>query len=182
MAALNYCRKVPFWDVLISNPPYISPCGYWRTTTRSVRHFEPKLALVPPGEGISSDTEHGDEFYPRLIQHAKHTQARIVLFEVADLEQALRVARMARDAVECRLEHRYSFHGIEIWRDQPDQPNHADSPGDPSHESEFPIIGTGNVRSVLCWRDEGCEWLGKSRPELPTIDPSLPQIRKWIPH
>ncbi|KAI9827988.1 MAG: hypothetical protein M1819_006831 [Sarea resinae] len=36
------------WDVIISNPPYISPEGYKRTTSRSVRNFEPRLALVPP--------------------------------------------------------------------------------------------------------------------------------------
>lgn len=45
---LNYRKWVPFWDILISNPPYISPSAYWKTTTRAVRKFEPKLALVPP--------------------------------------------------------------------------------------------------------------------------------------
>ncbi len=35
------------WDILISNPPYISPRGFAKQTSRSVRNWEPKLALVP---------------------------------------------------------------------------------------------------------------------------------------
>lgn len=43
------------WHVLVSNPPYVSPVQYRRTTTRSVRHFEPRVALVPP----SSSGQYG---------------------------------------------------------------------------------------------------------------------------
>jgi hypothetical protein len=57
-----------------------------------------------------------------------------------------------------------SFDGIEIWGDQPDHPAEPMSSSDPAHESEFPIIGTGNGRSVLCWRAEGWSWLGRPRP------------------
>jgi hypothetical protein len=57
--ALNRHGYSPFWDILISNPPYISPTGYWKTTTRSVRGFEPKLALVPPPAARRSDTQQG---------------------------------------------------------------------------------------------------------------------------
>ncbi|KAI1178533.1 S-adenosyl-L-methionine-dependent methyltransferase [Nemania sp. FL0916] len=35
-------------DILVSNPPYISQRGFAVDTARSVRHYEPKLALVPP--------------------------------------------------------------------------------------------------------------------------------------
>ncbi|EQL32310.1 hypothetical protein BDFG_05538 [Blastomyces dermatitidis ATCC 26199] len=39
--------------ILLSNPPYISPAQFTNgTTTRSVRKFEPKLALVPPPRAI----------------------------------------------------------------------------------------------------------------------------------
>lgn len=165
MAALNWYRKPQFWDILISNPPYISPSAYWKTTTRSVRHFEPKLALVPPGAAATSDTEQGDQFYLRLLEHALSVEAKITLFEVADLEQALRVARMARSLKERDGNRILSFDGIEIWRDQPDQPTQTELSSDPASESEFPIIGTGNIRSVLCWRAEGGRWLGKSRTD-----------------
>jgi methylase of polypeptide subunit release factors len=142
------------WDILISNPPYISPSAYWKTTTRSVRGFEPKLALVPPAanDDIPNSVSAGDEFYPRLLAHANNLGAKIVLLEVADLEQALRVARMARKM--------NVFGGIEIWRDQPDQTSDLDEPSKVARD-EFPIIGAGHGRSVLCWRDVGAVWLGK---------------------
>ncbi|KAI9367016.1 S-adenosyl-L-methionine-dependent methyltransferase, partial [Aspergillus egyptiacus] len=58
-------------DVLISNPPYISPKEYRDgTTSRSVRKFEPKLALVPPGNTVWSagkKTPREDLFYLHII-------------------------------------------------------------------------------------------------------------------
>lgn len=42
------------WDILISNPPYISPQAFDHTTTRSVKRYEPRLALVPPPPPSSS--------------------------------------------------------------------------------------------------------------------------------
>ena len=42
-------RKAPEkWDILVSNPPYISPSGFAHSTARSVRNYEPRIALVPP--------------------------------------------------------------------------------------------------------------------------------------
>ncbi|KAF2647411.1 S-adenosyl-L-methionine-dependent methyltransferase [Lophiostoma macrostomum CBS 122681] len=146
-AALNFSRQPQFWDVLISNPPYISPSGYWTTTTRSVRGFEPKLALVPPASEGATDTDQGDTFYPRLLTIASECEAKIILLEVADMKQALRVANLARRLNTCT--------GIEIWRDQPDQKSGTE------HQDGFPVIGTGNARSVLCWRGPGAAWLGK---------------------
>ncbi|KAF1917906.1 S-adenosyl-L-methionine-dependent methyltransferase [Ampelomyces quisqualis] len=137
-----------FWDILISNPPYISPSAYWRTTTRSVRGFEPTLALVPPGRAGGDDTKQGDLFYPKLLAIARDVEAKIVLLEVANLEQAQRVVRLAR-ALDI-------FDGIEVWREDPTSsaPNSSDKHG-------FTIVGEGNVRSVLCWRGKGSSWLGK---------------------
>jgi methylase of polypeptide subunit release factors len=138
-----------FWDILISNPPYISPSGYWKTTTRSVRGFEPTLALVPPGRPGRDDTQQGDLFYPRLLTIARDVEAKIVLLEVADLEQAQRVVQLAR-ALDI-------FDGIEVWREDPA----SDAP-DSSDDHDFAIVGEGNVRSVLCWRGLGSSWLGKA--------------------
>ncbi|KAH7392960.1 S-adenosyl-L-methionine-dependent methyltransferase [Pyrenochaeta sp. MPI-SDFR-AT-0127] len=146
--ALNHKQQPPFWDILISNPPYISPAAYWKTTTRSVRGFEPKLALVPPTSVTLTDTEQGDKFYPRLIQIARDVESKIVLLEVADLKQALRVARGARSLG--------IFDGIEVWRELPDV-----KPDAVTSVDGFPIVGEGNARSVVCWRGIGASWLGK---------------------
>lgn len=149
--AINLEHQPSFWDVLISNPPYISPAAYWKTTARSVRGHEPKLALVPPSKANYNDTAQGDQFYPRLLDIARDVEAKVVLFEVGDMEQATRVAEQARK--------RKIFDGIEIWRDQPD--------GTPDEESEIDgisVIGSGNARSVLCWRSAGASWLGKEAP------------------
>ncbi|KAF1926727.1 S-adenosyl-L-methionine-dependent methyltransferase [Didymella exigua CBS 183.55] len=153
---LNHNKWSPFWDILISNPPYISPSAYWRTTMRSVRKFEPKLALVPPPRAKFDDTQQGDMFYPRLLKIAEEIEAKIVLLEVADLEQALRVARHAQ-----KLD---VFDGIEIWRDNPDT---STSPGQPTSEDGFQIHGDGNGRSVVCWRGVGGLWLGKAITSKP---------------
>lgn len=147
--ALRYARVPHLWDILISNPPYISPTAYWKTTTRSVRTFEPKLALVPPPTLSPERVVQGDEFYLPLFDIAREVEAKIVLLEVADIAQALRVARAARAF--------YRFDGIEIWREQPDEP---DAPS--SEVAGFRVLGQGNARSVLCWRGTGAAWLGKS--------------------
>jgi methylase of polypeptide subunit release factors len=156
-AALNHNDLPTFWDILVSNPPYISPSGYWKTTTRSVRGYEPKLALVPPSKASHSDTEQGDLFYPRLLEIARDVEAKIVLLEVADLEQALRVARRAQ-ALDI-------FEGIEIWREVPDAKADA-----PPAVTEFEVIGSGNGRSVICWRGAGTTWLGKTTTTLTQVD------------
>jgi SAM-dependent methyltransferase len=147
--ALSRHGYSPFWDILISNPPYISPAGYWKTTTRSVRGFEPKLALVPPPAARRSDTQQGDLFYPRLLDIARDVEAKIVLLEVADLEQAHRIVRRAR-ALDI-------FDGMEIWREDPSAPSDTST-----GEDDVPLMGQGNARSVLCWRGAGSSWLGKT--------------------
>lgn len=146
--AMNYRALPTFWDIVISNPPYISPWDYWKTTTRSVRGYEPRIALVPPSEDGQSNTEQGDLFYQRLFKIARDVEAKIVLLEVADLDQAQRVAQRAVDLD--------IFDGVEIWRESPNAIT------DPSSESsKFPVVGQGNGRSVLCWRGAGTSWLGK---------------------
>ncbi|KAK5146747.1 hypothetical protein LTR04_000979, partial [Oleoguttula sp. CCFEE 6159] len=139
------------WDVLISNPPYISPSSFNTSTSRSVRVFEPKLALVPPDVSGSTDLNAGDVFYPRLLAIAEEVSAKIVLFEVADLEQADRVANIANSTG--------LWDGIQIWRDVP-----AETPIELTR-SGVKVLGHGNGRSVFCWRGEAAEWLGLEREE-----------------
>lgn len=106
------------WDILISNPPYISPAQFGNgTTARSVRFYEPKLALVPPtampnGERKPSESNqtlhvehelaagtgldsHADTFYPRLISISSLIKAKLSVFECGDPQQAQRVAELA---------------------------------------------------------------------------------------
>ncbi|KAF2397135.1 S-adenosyl-L-methionine-dependent methyltransferase [Trichodelitschia bisporula] len=132
------------WDVILSNPPYISPNGFNRDTSRSVRNFEPKLALVPMAANGLADADHGDVFYPRILEIADQVGGKVVLLEVADLDQAERVAAMAL---------RYDWEGVEIWRDE------LFSHDDTKYIGRIRVLGTGHGRSVLCWRKAASSWL-----------------------
>jgi methylase of polypeptide subunit release factors len=131
------------YDILIANPPYISPREFRLTTSRSVRLFEPQLALVPASEPSLSDIDIGDRFYPRLLEIALQVDAKIVLFEVADMAQARRVVSMAIK--------RGVWDEMEIWRDEPGGNSsaieciHVDG-------VDVEVHGSGNGRSVVARR------------------------------
>jgi hypothetical protein len=122
-----------------------------KDTNRSVRNYEPKLALVPPILSTNSQmhTLPEDIFYPKILNIARDANARLVLTEVADTEQALRVAKLA---VEMKC-----WKSIEIWRDWPDQTPRSNKL---SKEEEHAKVGQrhvtfrgiGHGRSVVCWR------------------------------
>ncbi|KEQ68632.1 S-adenosyl-L-methionine-dependent methyltransferase [Aureobasidium namibiae CBS 147.97] len=137
------------WDIIISNPPYISPQAFARTTTRSVKRYEPRLALVPPYTASDKDTNQGDLFYPHLLSIAASHSAKIVLFEVADLQQAIRVSAMAI--------HQNIWDGIQIWRDDPMA---AETVGDTALDGKVKVVGQGHGRSVVVYRGVGKQWLG----------------------
>lgn len=142
-------KKHRFWDVIISNPPYISPKQFYKTTARSVRKFEPRLALVPGLSGPQlPDDEQADLFYPRLSYIANQVGAKVLLMEVGDLDQAKRVAKLVKTSGV--------WDGVEIWRDEPGALD-----GDDGMVDGVLIKGRGNVRSVMCWKEEGCSWLGR---------------------
>lgn len=146
------------WDILISNPPYISPRSFNTTTSKSVRDWEPKSALVPSSRASEPISDHkdadvGDIFYPRLLDIASRVSAKIVLFEVADLAQAMRVAGMvARGRV---------WDGYEIWRDWPSQAATTGCGEGVVREKGVDVLGEGNGRAVLAWTKEGGRMLGK---------------------
>ena len=133
------------WDVVVCNPPYISPRAFRAATAASVREHEPRAALVPPAAPGLDDVARGDRFYPRVLELADAFRARVVLFEVADLEQAERVGEMARGR---------GWEGVEIWRDDP-----RGEAGQGVTKAGIRIIGRGEGRSVLCYREEACVWL-----------------------
>lgn len=107
------------WDVLVSNPPYISPRSYQDgPTSRSVRHFEPKIALVPPMEsmqGIPGAYKKEDIFYYRLIALSFKLSVKLTVLECGDREQGSRVANICKTFAN-RL-HRDHDWNISIWPD-----------------------------------------------------------------
>jgi SAM-dependent methyltransferase len=111
------------WDVLISNPPYISPsCMVDGTTARSVRVYEPRRALVPPLIGSLDLSTLGvghvrpeDIFYPRLLCLAFRLGVRLAVFECGDLAQAQRVVDMA-NILARQLQHGGEI-VISIWKE-----------------------------------------------------------------
>lgn len=139
------------WDVVTANPPYISRDGFNKDTERSVRNFEPKLALVP----YATDGRHPEDvFYPAIIDKAEMLKAKILLMEVADTSQAVRVARHAAASG--------NWGRVEIWRDVPEV-RPSEVPSGPSGgedsgvgEGSFVFHGVGEGRSVVCWRDAEC--------------------------
>lgn len=92
-------------DLLISNPPYISNADFRNgTTSRSVRLFEPRLALVPPKSHHTPLEEFKPEdiFYYHILQQSLRLKAKITVLECGDIRQAQRVVDMHHSlASEC---------------------------------------------------------------------------------
>ena len=129
------------WDVVVSNPPYISPQSFLTTTARSVRDYEPRAALVPPAtSATSTDQRVGDSFYPKLLQIADRVNARFFLVEVADLAQAVRVVELI--STLGRWKH------CEVWRDWPDVNDGATEEVSVAGIA-VKVYGSGNGRAVF---------------------------------
>ena len=136
------------WDILIVNPPYVSPRGFAKDTSLSVRRYEPRTALVPSDGPIvgkspstaSSDKDVGDAFYSRLLEISHQVKAKLVVMEVADMHQAQRVACLA-------LKHDPRAQ-CAVWRDWPDQ---ASSRQEilRLRGKTVKVFGQGNGRAVI---------------------------------
>ncbi|KAE8377929.1 S-adenosyl-L-methionine-dependent methyltransferase [Aspergillus bertholletiae] len=110
------CDMEPECDVLISNPPYISPESFRDgTTSRSVRTFEPRLALVPPLRnsiiGLEVDRRE-DLFYYHIILLSFQVRTKLVVLECGDRSQARRVATILKTLSNS---YRLDALSIEIW-------------------------------------------------------------------
>lgn len=138
------------WDMMISNPPYISPRSFNQDTSRSTRSYEPKVALVPPrSQSLATEVETtridvsvGDSFYPRLSELAERSNAKILLVEVADMAQARRIVAKG-------VERRYGYQ-FEIWKDWPDKGVMSETL---IGGASVKVIGHGHGRSVLARKD-----------------------------
>ena len=137
----------PAWDIVISNPPYISQKSFGKDTQRSVRNWEPKLALVPRIiENTTVENSHPEDiFYHRILEVANASKSRVVLMEIGDMEQAIRVSTIAVDIG--------IWTSVEIWRDWPD--NYPEKLTDKEEifvtQQRIATKGSGNCRSVICW-------------------------------
>lgn len=141
------------WDIVVSNPPYISPKGFNRTTTRSVRNWEPKLALVPPVSpenafsALGAHTKNnnvGDAFYPSIVRIALEANSKMVVMEVGDTAQAERVAEM--------LLKGQGWKRCEIWKDAITTRNEELEMKELGGQ-KVAVKGKGNGRVVVAWRD-----------------------------
>ncbi|KAJ5173955.1 uncharacterized protein N7500_001886 [Penicillium coprophilum] len=100
-------------DLLISNPPYISQTEFRNgTTARSVRRFEPKLALVPPySSSRIEDCMPEDIFYHRILTLSLKLKAKLTVLECGDSKQANRVIALHK-RLACAESEKFS---AEIW-------------------------------------------------------------------
>ncbi|KAL9046162.1 MAG: hypothetical protein Q9214_000937 [Letrouitia sp. 1 TL-2023] len=138
------------WDVLVSNPPYVSPVSFSHETTRSVRNWEPKDALVPAIMSSSDNEIVGDAFYPKLLEYAEKSKVKVVVLEAADMAQATRVVSIIHKSS--------NWEDCEIWCDWPAQ-------GQVEHRNLYgknvSIRGQGHGRAVIAWSKKGRQLLNQ---------------------
>ncbi|KAH7309974.1 S-adenosyl-L-methionine-dependent methyltransferase [Rhexocercosporidium sp. MPI-PUGE-AT-0058] len=142
----SFPKNIGQFDIIISNPPYISRDEFNTQTTRSVRNYEPKLALVPIQKSQ-------DVFYERLIRLHQVHLSQVLAMEVGDAAQAIRVAEMAFEMNNTSYQHTPRVtNRVEIWRDDPGQ--------DAAEEvrvvagKEIRFRGRGKIRAVVLFREE----------------------------
>ncbi|KAL6719680.1 hypothetical protein ACLMJK_001601 [Lecanora helva] len=146
------------WDVVVSNPPYLSNNAFDKDTSRSVRNFEPRIALMPTPSQMSAKNSPsngpigGDAFFPRLLQIAQNADARVLLLEVADMDQAVRVGRMVLESG--------IWSGCEIWRDWDDGVRSGKGERMEIGGKKVEVKGEGHGRAVLAWRRDGGRIVG----------------------
>jgi hypothetical protein len=102
---------------------------------------------VPPGND-------GERFHRDILDQAIELRAKVVLLEVEDFDQAVRVAELA-----VKQNH---WHTFEIWRDIP-----SDKVPDvlrTIRNKGTKIIGSGEARSVLVCTRDGADLIGRYPP------------------
>lgn len=160
-------RHLRDFDVIVSNPPYLSQAAFKTDTSRSVKNWEPKLALVPSTNQNEKFAKYlkvaaswdrsdavSDVFYHQLLRYHDWLRSKVLLMEIGDAEQAVRVVKMA-------LQKKYTakINRFEIWRDWPDQdPQPGEEQALEIGGHRVPIKGAGKMRAVLLFRTH---WAGR---------------------
>ncbi|KAL9613346.1 MAG: hypothetical protein Q9167_002107 [Letrouitia subvulpina] len=138
------------YDILISNPPYVSPVGFNHETIRSVRNWEPRNALVPETMNSSDNEMVGDAFYLKLLNYAENFNAKVVVLEAADMAQSMRVVSMIHKSS--------NWEDCEIWCDWPAQ---GQAEYRNLHGRNVSIRGQGQGRTVVAWSKNGRQLLNQ---------------------
>jgi len=154
-------KRQDAWDVVISNPPYISARDYapGGRTEPSVRKYEPKLALVPP----TSDSAHPEDlFYRPLLRLARAVEANLLVVEVGDSEQASRVHSAFVQTPSSQISSGREDVLVECWKDDGSVralSNSAGAPGE-DHTAEPSREEGQNIsdRAVLMWSGPLAKW------------------------
>lgn len=103
-----------------------------------VRNWEPRSALV-------ANDPSADIFYHRLITHHRNVNSKVLLMEVGDAAQAVRVAEHAASSTD-------PPDRIEIWRDDPAQETSLPAVVRELDGSEIRFRGQGKIRAVVLFR------------------------------
>lgn len=112
--------------------------------------------MPSPNDNRETEVDAGDIFYPRLLQIAEQVSARVLLVEVADMEQAVRVVGMVVER------GKGAWEGCEIWRDWPAAGGEGGGEMVEVQGEDIRVVGEGNGRAVLVWRGEdGGRMIGK---------------------
>ncbi|KAK5052078.1 hypothetical protein LTR84_002882 [Exophiala bonariae] len=154
------------WDIVIANPPYISKKEFIGSgvVEKSVRRYEPRLALIPPDDAQAADQPNQpDLFYRLLLSIAGKLHASILIMEVGDTAQASRVLRLASK----KLASDDTQPQIESWRDDGyvrQFPMHNPQPNMDRETKAKASAMEENVsdRVVVCWRNEWATWRRES--------------------
>ena len=134
------------FDLVISNPPYVSQHDYESTeTSRSVRHYEPLEALVPQ---LEPHTKHRS-FYPAVLAVAQACQAGLVLCELGSRDQVSEVL----DAMKSSSYWKWK----EVWRDDfgyngPWEEEIDECNNEVIASLSVSVLGSGNYRTVVAGR------------------------------
>ena len=162
------------WDMVIANPPYVSPEDYapGGKTEPSVRNYEPKDALVPSGTPFyrlrSSVT--ADLFYKPIRRIAQAAGAQVLVMEVGDSDQAQRLSCNLASQFYTRHNHtvdqEMSNERLELWRDDeavrilPTTEGFA-ALSDAITAGRHPDISD---RAVVVWSGQLADWRRQNQP------------------
>ena len=172
------------YDLVISNPPYISLrqfSAHSGMTSRSVRKYEPKIALVPPPPSpapvhsssnsastsphphttvrSATDPDDGDTFYPAILTIARAVQVKCIVMEIGDAAQVARVAELASSHYHQSQHNSDESVVIEVWNDDGERRRFDEEPSASSIteassrtlEARHNVVEVAEDRAVVVW-------------------------------